>query len=199
MKKERIGIFGGTFNPPHIGHIEAAKAFVSGANLDKLIIMPSYIPPHKIYNSSVTCQERLEMCIIAFSDVEKATVSDLEISRGGTSYTYLTLQELSKENCELYFLCGTDMILSLDTWKNPDIIFSLAKICYIRRESDKDVTNQIAEKCKLYSKKYNADIISIDAQVIDISSSEIRDGTCDLSRYLARGVLDYIVEKGLYK
>lgn len=199
MKKERIGIFGGTFNPPHIGHIGAAKAFVAEAELDKLIIMPSYIPPHKVYNSSVTCEERLDMCHIAFSDIEKATVSDLEISRGGTSYTYLTLQELSKENSELYFLCGTDMILSLDTWKNPDIIFSLAKICYIRRESNKDITNQIAEKCKFYSEKYNADIISIDAQVIDISSSEIRDGSCDLSRYLTRGVLDYIVEKGIYK
>ena len=199
MKKERIGIFGGTFNPPHIGHIEAAKAFVTGANLDKLIIMPSYIPPHKVYNSSVTCEERLKMCNIAFKDVEKATVSDLEISRGGTSYTYLTLQELSGDKSDLYFLCGTDMILSLDTWKNPEIIFSLANICYIRRETDKAVTNQISEKCKLYSKKFNATIISIDAQVIDISSSKIRDGSCDLSQYLTRGVLDYIAEKGLYK
>ena len=199
MKKERIGIFGGTFNPPHIGHIEAARSFVSSMHLDRLIIMPSYIPPHKVYNSKVSCEERFEMCKIAFKDIDKATVSDLEISRGGTSYTYLTLEELSSEYSELYFLCGTDMILSMDTWKNPDIIFSLANICYIRRELNQDITRQISDKCTLYSKKFNARIIAIDAPVIDISSSEIREGYCDLSRYLTEGVLNYISEKGLYK
>ena len=199
MKKQRVGIFGGTFNPPHIGHIEAAKAFIEAMDLDKLIIMPSYIPPHKVYNSSVTCEERLEMCTIAFSKIDKAVVSDLEISRGGMSYTYLTLEELSSEESELYFLCGTDMILSMDTWKNPDIIFSLANICYIRRESDEGITKKIIDKCKLYSKKFNARVISIDAKVIDISSSEIRDGACDLSEYLTHEVLNYISKKGLYK
>ena len=119
--KKRVGIFGGTFNPPHIGHVEAAKAFVENACLDSLIIMPAFIPPHKEYDSIVTCEERLEMCKIAFKDVDKATVSDLEISRGGKSYTYLTLQELTSDEVELYFLCGTDMIISMDTWKNPDI------------------------------------------------------------------------------
>jgi nicotinate-nucleotide adenylyltransferase len=197
--KKRVGIFGGTFNPPHIGHIEAAKAFVKIAELDVLIIMPAFIPPHKEYISSVNCNERLEMCKIAFKNVDKAQVSDLEIARGGKSYTYLTLQELSNDKSELFFLCGTDMILSMDTWKCPEIIFSLANICYIRRESDAKLTELINQKCKLYYEKFEANVIPIDADVIEISSSEIRNGECNLQTFLTDDVLGYIIEKGLYK
>ena len=199
MKIERVGIFGGTFNPPHIGHIEAAKSFTKGAMLDKLIIMPAFIPPHKEYKSSVTCEERLEMCKLAFSDIEKAQISDHEISRGGTSYTYLTLQEFANDKNELYFLCGTDMILSMDTWKNPDIIFSLATICYIRREMDSNISNLLESKCEEYKERFDARIISIDSDVIDISSSEIRDSINCKIDYLTPDVLDYILKKGLYR
>ena len=199
MNKKRVGIFGGTFNPPHIGHIEAAKAFVKGANLDRLIIMPSFIPPHKEYNSTVSCEQRLKMCEIAFGNIEKAVVSDLEISRGGTSYTYLTLEELTNEDTELFFLCGTDMILTMGSWKKPEIIFSLASICYIRRESDSATTDLIKDKCKEYERVYNAHILPIDADVIEISSSEIRSRRNELSAYLSTAVLEYIQKAGLYE
>lgn len=199
MKKTRVGIFGGTFNPPHIGHVEAAKAFVVGAKLDKLIIMPAFIPPHKEYLSTVSCEERLEMCKIAFANVDKAVVSDLEISRGGTSYTYLTLQELTSDDTELYFLCGTDMILTLGSWKNPDVIFKLASICYIRRETDEQITAQISEKCKEYKALYNADVIPIDAEVIEISSSDIRNNGRENSSYLLPEIAEYIRKAGLYE
>lgn len=199
MNKKRVGIFGGTFNPPHVGHIEAARAFVKGASLDELIIMPSFIPPHKEYLSTVSCEERLQMCKIAFADVEKATVSNLEISRGGKSYTYLTLQELSSDEVDLYFLCGTDMILTMGQWKNPDIIFSLANICYIRRECDEETTVLIDEKCKEYLRNYNAKIIPIFADVIEISSSDIRDKKSGASSYLSPEVSEYIRKAGLYE
>lgn len=197
--KKRVGIFGGTFNPPHIGHVEAAKAFLEKAALDSLIIMPAFIPPHKDYNSPVSCEERLEMCKIAFSGIEKAYVSDLEISRGGKSYTYLTLEELSSDDTELYFLCGTDMILTMDSWKNPDIIFSLANICYIRRECDLETTVSIEKKCDEYANKFGAKIIPIASDVIEISSSEIRSGECDLASYLTPELLDYVKKAGLYR
>ena len=199
MKKRRVGIFGGTFNPPHIGHIEAARAFVKGAELDELIIMPAFIPPHKEYTSTVSCEDRLAMCKLAFADVDLATVSDLEISRGGKSYTYLTLEELKRDDVDLYFLCGTDMILTLGNWKNPDIIFSLATICYIRRESDGDTTTMIAEKCSEYARDYNASIITIDADVIEISSSDIRAKRAGAESYLPPSVAEYINEAGLYE
>jgi nicotinate-nucleotide adenylyltransferase len=197
--KKRVGIFGGTFNPPHIGHVEAAKAFLKGAMLDELIIMPAFIPPHKEYTSTVTCSERLDMCRLAFTNVQNATVSDLEISRGGKSFTYLTLEALKNDSNELYFLCGTDMILTMDTWKNPDIIFSLANICYIRRESDESTTDMIDEKCKEYSRVYNAKIIPINARVIEISSSDIRNKKVSADEYLSPEVLEYIRKAGLYE
>ena len=199
MNKKRVGIFGGTFNPPHVGHIEAAKAFSKGAELDSLLIMPAFIPPHKEYTSTVSCEQRLEMCKIAFANVDNASVSDLEISRGGTSYTYLTLQELRADDIDLFFLCGTDMILTMDTWKNPDIICDLATICYIRRESDPETLDMINEKCHEYREQYNARILTIDAKVIEISSSDIRNNTDDMSAYLSSEVSEYIRKAGLYK
>lgn len=199
MKKLRVGIFGGTFNPPHIGHVEAAKAFVKEANLDELIVMPAFIPPHKEFTSTVSGEQRLTMCNLAFADVKKAKVSDLEITRGGKSYTYLTLQELSNESYDLFFLCGTDMILTMDTWKNPEIIFSLATICYIRREADSETTLLISEKCKEYKEKYGARILPINAEVIEISSSEIRNSLETSSSYLLPEVTKYIKGERLYE
>jgi nicotinate-nucleotide adenylyltransferase len=195
----RVGIYGGTFNPPHVGHIEAAKAFITQAKLDTLIIMPAFIPPHKQTDNLVNCDDRLEMCRLAFGNITNTEISDLEISRGGKSYTYLTLQELASDDTELYFLCGTDMILTMDTWKNPEIIFTLAKICYIRRESDNAISELLIEKCGDYFQKYGADIIQINTEAIEISSSEIRaeDGIWD--RYLTANVIDYIRNQGLYK
>ena len=195
----RVGIYGGTFNPPHIGHIEAAKAFLSQANLDKLIIMPAFMPPHKNLDNSVDCNDRLQMCKLAFGNLPHTEISDLEIARGGKSYTYLTLQELASNDTELYFLCGTDMILTMDMWRNPEIIFSLAKICYIRRENDEDITERIAEKSREYLKKYGSKIIPIDAEAIEISSSEIRTDDSIRSRYLSDDVAEYIRNTGLYK
>lgn len=199
MNKKRVGIFGGTFNPPHIGHVQAAKAFVEKINLDLLLIMPAFIPPHKDYLSTVSYQERFEMCKIAFADVSNASVSDIEISRGGKSYTYLTLKELTKDDVELYLLCGTDMILSMDTWMNPQIIFSLATICYIRRENSPETTSIIEIKCREYIERFNARIVPINSEVIEISSSEIRVNEIKASKFLDERVLAYIVEKGLYK
>lgn len=197
--KRRVGIFGGTFNPPHVGHVAAAKAFLEQAHLDELIIMPAFIPPHKEFDSVVSCEQRLEMCKIAFSDIPGTNVSDLEIVRQGKSYTYLTLQELTSEDVEFYFLCGTDMILTMDNWRNPEIIFSLANICYIRREKDEDTTALIDKKCREYSIKYNATVIPIDADVIEISSSEIRTNPDKASKYLSQNVIDYIELAGLYR
>ncbi len=199
MKKERIGIFGGTFNPPHKGHIAAADQFIKQMNLDRLIVVPAFLPPHKEYRSDVSCESRLEMCKLAFSDLNNTTVSDMEIKRGGTSYTYITLEELYSDKCELFLLCGTDMILSLDTWKNPDIIFKFASICYVRRECNDTLTSEIEKKCKVYQEKFNASIYAITVGVIEISSSDIRNNIASCKEYLPGSVADYIDMRGLYK
>ena len=196
--KKRVGVYGGTFNPPHIGHIRSAEQFAKQMNLDKLIIIPSFIPPHKVYDSDVSCDDRFEMCKLAFSDIKIAEVSDIEIRRGGKSYTYLTLEELHSEDTELLFLCGTDMILTMDTWKRPERIFELAVICYARRESLSENDDAVSLKILEYEEKFRAEICKIDLDVINISSSEIRND-CVKSNYLTPSVREYILNKGLYK
>ena len=203
MKKMRIGIYGGTFNPPHVGHVLAAERFLESVQLDKLLIIPDFLPPHKRIDGEITAEDRLEMARLAFSHLEKAEVSDIEISRGGRSYTAVTLEELSGDDRELYFLCGTDMFLTLDEWYMPEEIFRLATICYVRRECDENDSNAIKVRTKEYVEKFNARIIPISASVKEVSSSEIRRaiklGDARVSEFLPNAVFDYIKDRRLYK
>ena len=199
MKK--IGIYGGTFSPPHLGHVEAARAFLRQLSLDELLIIPTATPPHKEYEEEASADERIEMCKLAFSGIERTTVSDMEIRRGGKSYTYLTLEELYSEDTELYFLCGTDMILTFDLWRNFKRIFELATVCFARRERDAASTEAILQKVREYRELYGAKIIEINHRVIEVSSTDIRrliESGQELSM-LPLGVADFIRERGLYK
>lgn len=198
----RLGIYGGTFSPPHMGHIAAAKAFVDAIKLDKLLIIPTNIPPHKDFSYAVSAEDRLNMCRLAFSEIPCAGVSDMEIQRGGRSYTYMTLEALSSEENDIFLLCGTDMILTLDEWKRCERIFELATICYVRRECDEERGELIKEKVALYRERYGARIIGIDHTVLEMSSSDIRDAIytgSDSSNMLTSNIAGYIRERGLYK
>ena len=201
-EKKKIGIYGGTFNPPHIAHLRACEAFYKAIRPDELIVIPTFISPHKEIAGGVSTDDRLQMTKLAFQALPYANVSDIEIKRGGRSYTAITLSELSGEDRELYFLCGTDMILSLDSWYRPDLIFSLATVCYIRRENDIENDSRIAERISYYKKKYGAEIIEISAEVTELSSGEIREkikkGIC-VDAFLDKKVNNYIQNRGFYK
>ncbi len=202
MKK--MGIFGGTFNPPHIGHVRAASTLMRVLHLDSLTVIPTFIPPHKERQSDDSPKARLEMCRLSFEgEDDRISVSDYEIKQGGKSYTYLTLEHFSEEGRELTFLCGTDMFLSLDTWKNPQTIFSLSKIALIRREhTDYRTELLISAKMKEYTKKYSAKIVEIRTSPYEISSTEIRQAY-KAGRKKVNGVQprveDYIISNKLYK
>ncbi|MBE6636087.1 MAG: nicotinate (nicotinamide) nucleotide adenylyltransferase [Ruminococcaceae bacterium] len=202
MKTERIGIYGGTFSPPHIGHVRAAEVFLSEMSLDKLLVIPTFEPPHKDFHNEASTAERLEMCRLAFSDIPNCEISDLEILRGGKSYTYLTLEALMGEGRELYMLVGTDMMLTLDEWKNPERIFAAASICYVRRETDPESKRRLDEKIRLYESRFGARIYAISNKVIEISSSELRAAIANgkkLGDYLSGSVKEYIADRGLYR
>lgn len=200
-EKIRVGIFGGTFNPPHLAHVKAAECFCEAIKPDELLIIPDFLPPHKAYSGTVTPEQRLEMCKLAFGHIPCATVSDMEIKRGGKSYTADTLSILSSEEKELYFLCGTDMLLTMDSWYSPQTIFSLATICCIRRESDVRNTELISLKAKEYREKFGAKIILIPCEAYQLSSSEARAAVVHggHSQMLPNCVFTYIEEKGLYR
>ena len=200
--KKKIGIYGGTFNPPHIAHVRACEAFYNAIMPDELLVIPDFLPPHKELDNGATTEERLEMTRLAFESLPVAKVSDMEIQRGGRSYTAITLSELKEEGNELYFLCGTDMFLTLDSWYRPDLIFSLATICYVRRESDPDNDVRLKEISDYYTKKHNAKVLPITVKVTELSSSElrskIRSGE-DIAEYLPQNVNKYIQNRGIYK
>lgn len=198
----RTGIYGGTFAPPHIGHIRAAAAFVDSLKLDELLVIPAFIPPHKQIDISDEPQKRIDMCKIAFSHIEKAEISTIEIERGGKSYTSDTLETLSGDGRELFFLMGTDMALTLGEWHLPEIIFKLCAPVCVRREDDVETTVALEAKNREYIEKFGKGLIFLDVPVVDISSTEIRDAVKSgrsIDGYVTAGVRDYIYEKGLYK
>ena len=123
----RVGIYGGTFAPVHNGHVAAAKAFIEQMQLDILYVIPAAIPPHKQIDGSDDPMHRYRMCELAFFNEEKVLVSDMEIKRGGKSYTVDTLRELSAPDRRLFLLMGTDMMLTLDTWRQSEEIFTCRK------------------------------------------------------------------------
>ncbi len=194
----KIGLYGGTFSPPHMGHIRAAKCFVEGAGLDKLIIMPAGIPPHKAVLDPIPNEKRLEMARIAFSDVGE--VSDYEMKKEGASYTYLTLRWLKQQYFgEIYLCMGEDMFLCLDKWKEAEEIFREAYIICLKRENCpfEDIENKKLD----FEKRFNAKIMVLSYEPLPVSSTEIRENVkCGKSTkgLLSDEVADYISANKLY-
>lgn len=197
----RIGIYGGTFSPVHLGHVAAAKAFMEQMWLDILYVIPTGISPHKQMKGDATPADRLEMCRLAFENVEGVIVSDLEIRREGKSYTVDTLRELYHPENRLFLLMGTDMLLTLGSWREPEKIFELCYPVYIRREADASLDDAIVEKIAEYHKMYGKVVRRITAPPIELSSSTVRAVVAQgksVSGLVPPAVERYITEKGLY-
>ena len=197
----RVGIYGGAFSPIHNGHVAAAKAFMEQMWLDVLFVIPTGISPHKQMSTGAGDRDRLEMCKMAFEGVEGVIVSDMEIRRQGTSYTVDTLRALTAPDRRLFLLCGTDMILSLDTWREPDEIFKLAYPVYIRREEDESLDDALVKKVTEYRNKYGKNVVRIQAPAVCVSSSQVRAliaNGADYSSLVPGKVAEYIKEKELY-
>ena len=132
----RIGIYGGSFNPPHLGHILAAREFQRALKLDVLLLIPASIPPHKVLPvGSPDGQTRMRMLELAAAELPFAQIDDLELRREGASYTVQTLQTLRERYPadELFLCVGTDMFLSFDSWYQPAKICELATIAMAHR------------------------------------------------------------------
>lgn len=198
---ERIGIYGGTFSPPHIGHMHAARIFLEKGGIDRLTVIPTFVTPLKEREEQTSALDRLAMCRLAFAFSPRITVSDLEIRREGRSYTSETLSALASPNVRLSFLCGTDMFLSMDRWHEPETIFRLARIVCMRRENEAEKGELLMKKADEYRMRFGAEVVFLDAVPLPLSSSEIRlrlahGENCDA--YLDASVLDYIRQRGLY-
>ncbi|MCI2057115.1 MAG: bis(5'-nucleosyl)-tetraphosphatase (symmetrical) YqeK [Oscillibacter sp.] len=203
----RIGVYGGTFNPPHLGHLTAARAVFELLKLDQLLLIPAGTPPHKEMPAfSPTAAQRLEMTRLAGEQLglgDKVETLDLEVARGGKSFTSDTLATIHAlyPDAELWLLMGTDMFLSLHAWHEPGKIFDLAGIAAFGRTEEDTEPLFALQRERLYREYSNARLFTLTVPgVIDISSSEERDrlshGTGEYD--LAPAVYGYILKEGLY-
>ncbi|WP_160721815.1 nicotinate-nucleotide adenylyltransferase [Bacillus sp. USDA818B3_A] len=187
MKK--VGILGGTFDPPHYGHLLIANEVQSALELDKIWFMPNHEPPHKKKPESVEDEDRLHMLELAIAENANFSIQPIEMDRKGPSYTVDTMKILHTEypDHQFYFIIGADMIEYLPKWHDIDILVNLVQFVGVKRKS--------------YSHQTDYPVLYIDVPAIDVSSSMIRDRVKkgQSVRYLLPdSVIDYIEEKQLY-
>ena len=195
-----IGILGGTFNPPHMGHLVMAQEALDQLDLDRVVFMPVAVPPHKEAREDPGAAARLELCRLAVAHDERFEVSTLEIERGGASFTVDTLGELHDVEPEhdLTFIVGGDMAQSLPAWREPEAILRLARLAVAEREGVR--REDIARRLEPL---HDGDrVVFFDMPRIDVSSSTIRRRVAEGRpvRYLVPdAVAAAIAEHGLYR
>jgi nicotinate-nucleotide adenylyltransferase len=197
----RVGILGGTFNPPHVAHLVCASEAASQLRLDRVLLTPVAVPPHKQPRRDPGPAERLELCRLAAAGDERLEVCDLEVVRGGPSYTVQTLRELRARmpDDELTFILGGDIALGLPTWREPEAVLELATLAVAERTG---VARGEIAACLERAFPGRASVEHFDMPRIDVSSSEIRRRVAEGRpiRYLVPdAVLERIERNGLYR
>ena len=197
----RIGVFGGTFSPVHNGHVAMLESFAREPYIDKILVVPTFVPPHKPKDVGASVEDRIRMLELATCGIAKAELSLIEIDRGNISYTVDTLRELSGDD-ELYLLLGGDMFLSLEFWREPQEIMKLAHIVVGRRENDYVIGEKIKKYKTYLEKRFGARVHETLFPPVVLSSSEIRERLTlgeSIDTLVPREVAEYIKKKQLYQ
>ena len=197
----KIAIYGGAFNPVHLGHIQIVKSVQSKYDFNKILIIPSKISPHKSSDELVSAEHRLNMCKLAFKDVENCEVSDIEICCDGISYTYKTLEKLKQRynDVQIYLICGSDMFLTLLNWKEYKKIFQMSKILAFARDNEN--IDKILDYKKLIEEK-GACVELCKDEIVPYSSTQIRNAiknNQNIEKFVCKEVFNYIKEHNFYK
>lgn len=197
----RIGLFGGSFDPVHIEHVNLVKNAIDCLALDKLIVLPAHTPPHKRGKTLTLDETRLELCRLAFSGLEKVEVSGYEIEKGGVSYTFETCQYFRSlyPNAQLFWFVGTDMLRDFPSWKKPDKILELVTLAVCARaEKGEWLKKEKEHFYRLFKKEFAL----IDYEGKELSSTKIRVLAAageDINEFVGEKLAKYIKEKGLYE
>ncbi len=200
---EKIGIFGGTYNPPHVGHLNIVSKFVEDYELDRVLIIPTFVPPHKSAPDLASSEDRIEMCKRTFRD-PIYEVSAVEIDRQGKSYTYDTLRELKGmyKKAEFFFLCGDDMLMSLHTWYKPARILDLTTIVAAVRSNAYTNEDLEAYAIKHFPAEFQEGKIKLmPIEPLELSSSSIREKRKNgesIEGLVTDETLEFINDGGLY-
>lgn len=196
----KTGIFGGSFNPIHKGHIHLADTAYEKLGLDRIIFIPSNIPPHKSAEEYVDSESRVEMCRLAISERKNYSVSTFELENDRISYTYYTIKYFKEvfPDDDIYLITGSDMFLSFETWYKFKDILAVSSLAVASRESG--ISPELEEKKKILG-EYGK-IFLFNVQPLPMSSTKIRKmikNNEDISCYLNEKVVQYILERNLYK
>ena len=202
----KIGVYGGTFNPPHLGHLAAARAAIEALELDKLLLIPAAVPPHKDLPQETPGLEHRMAMVEKMADAMRlprvVEVSKLEAERCGKSYTSDTLEAIHEQypEAQLWLLMGTDMFLTLHQWHDPGEILKLAGICaFGRREQDGEAV--FAPQRAFLEKQYGAKVVTMALpDLVDISSTQLREllARGEGAEYLHPSIYGYILMNRLY-
>ena len=197
----RLCIYGGSFNPPHVGHAAAVRAAQREASLDEVRVIPAAMPPHKaLASGSPGAEERLELCRLAFGDLPGVTVSDLELRREGKSYTVDTVRAIRAEepDAELCLLVGTDMLRTFDEWREFQTI--LQNVTLLASARDDDDLETVRFHAARLEREYGARVEVIETPPLPLSSTQIRRLLPERhgAEFLAPKVYARIVRKRLY-
>lgn len=196
----RLGIFGGSFNPIHNGHIQLAAGMIEKLNLDRLLLIPVKMPPHKIPGDFASPEQRMEMCRLAGEGIPRIEVSGIEISREGKSYTIDTLKQIKQlePDAEIFLIIGGDMLLSFETWRDVPELLRLAVICAAPR--DTDTRNLMVAKAKKLE-AIGGRVILPELPVLELSSTAVRTLIAkgkSTAGMIPPKVEQYIAEQKLY-
>lgn len=195
----KIAVYGGTFNPIHNGHIHLAKQFAQLLGIDRVILIPTRVPPHKQASALASPQDRLTMCGLA-SPGGIFEVSNIEIRRKGPSYTADTLLELKRQNpgSELYLITGEDMFVTIQNWYRAQTIYSLATLCAAPRSTEG--LQPLLDHARVLEQSGARTIIK-NIDYLPISSTMVRSAIQNgesISEFVPAAVADYIVKNNLY-
>jgi nicotinate-nucleotide adenylyltransferase len=211
--KLRLGIFGGTFNPPHVGHLRLAEEVAPLFGLNRILFIPSHLPPHKSVRSIASPEDRLEMTHRACADNPLFEVSDVEIEARGLSYTVRTLEALAERgDAELFFILGTDSLREIHTWKDHERLFSLANFIVVNRpgvdfrgawaELPPALRGQFTESGHEKLHRTSTRLVPAPVEGLSVSSTLIRTLIREGKsiRYLVtESVRSYIMDRQLYR
>lgn len=202
-KKNKIGIFGGSFDPVHLGHTGLAEDAMAQEGLDKVVFIPARLQPFKLDKALTTGDDRLNMLKLAAGDTTGFEISSYELEQDGVSYSYLTMRAMQKRfgnDSKLYFITGTDAFLKIDKWKNAEELLSNYAFIIGTRPGYKQ--EELQKYIEVINNKYGTEIMNIDNVQIDVSSTEIRhrlERDMPVSDLISKEVERYIKENGLYR
>ncbi|MBQ3521043.1 MAG: nicotinate-nucleotide adenylyltransferase [Firmicutes bacterium] len=202
-KIRKIGIFGGSFDPVHLGHTGLAEDAMKQAGLDKVIFIPARLQPFKLDKKLASGEDRLEMLKLAAGNAAGFEISTYELDTEGVSYSYLTMRAMREKygmEVKLYFITGTDAFLKIDKWKNAEEL--LTEYSYVIGTRPGYGQDELKTYIESIREKYGTEIINIDNVQVDVSSTEIREMISrgqSTAGLISAEVERYIRSNGLYE